>query len=156
MTDTATIGPVSILDAHLFDANTFEFGNSATRVVSSGSTITTKGQFSESYAFEIICSYDEALQLKGLVEQGELIWLNTSDLTDNDYLQHKGWVLLTALSIELENPTTLAKCAIEYIKISDHEAEYLTMDYSRGIYDGINLVPTYNITAPTYRDTRVK
>jgi hypothetical protein len=150
MTDTCTIGPVSILDAHLFDANTFEFSNSATRVVSSGSTITTKGQFSESYKFEVICSYDEALQLKGLVEQGELVWMNTSDLTDNNYLQHKGWVLLIGLSIELENPTTLAKCAIEYLKISDHEAEYLTMDYSRGFYDGINLVPTYDITTTSY------
>lgn len=148
MTDICFIGPVSIENAHIFDSNTFEFSNSAIQVVSSGSTLTTKGQYEESYEFEIICTYDEALQLKGVVEMGEMIWMNTSDLTDNDYLQHKGWVLLTQLSIELENPTSLVSCQIQYIKISDHEAEYLTMDYSRGIYDGINLSPGYDITNP--------
>lgn len=150
MTDLCTIGPVSIEHAHLFDNNTFDFSNSATRVVSSGSTITTKGQFGEQYAFELICSYDEALQLKGIVEQGEVIWMNTSDLTDNDYMQHKGWVVLTGATIDLENPTTLCNVKIEYIKISDHENEYLTMDYSRGVYDGINLTPTYDITTTVY------
>ena len=73
MTDLCTIGPVSIEHAHLFDSNTFSFSNSATRIVSSGSAIVTKGQFDEKYSFELICSYDEALQLKGLVEQGELV-----------------------------------------------------------------------------------
>jgi hypothetical protein len=151
MTDVCTIGPVSVENAHIFDSNTFNFSNSAEQVVSSGSTITSKGQYSEEYEFEIICTYDEALQLKGVVEMGELIWMNTSDLTDNDYLQHKGWVLLTNLTIELENPTTLVSCQISYVKISDHEAEYLTMDYSRGIYDGNNLTPGYDITTTSYQ-----
>ena len=151
MTDACTIGPVSITDAHLFDSNTFNFSNGATQIVSSGSTITSKGQFAEEYGFSLICTYEEALQLKGLVEMGEIIWMNTSDLTDNDYLQHKGWVILTGLQLTLENPTTLCQAAITYVKISDHEAEYLTMDYSRGIYDGINLVPTYDITSTVYQ-----
>ena len=150
MTDICTIGPVSVENAHIFDSNTFEFSNSAERVVSSGSTITTKGQYQEAYEFEIICTYEDALQLKGVVEMGEMIWMNTSDLTDNDFLQHKGWVILTSLTIELENPTQLVSCQIQYHKISDHEAEYLTMDYSRGIYDGINLVPDYDISATSY------
>ena len=151
MTDLCTIGPVSIEHAHLFDTNTFSFSNSASKIVSSGSSIVTKGQFGEEYGFELICSYDEALQLKGLVEQGELVWMNTSDLTDNDYMQHKGWVVLTSLTIDLENPTSLCNVKLEYIKISDHDAEYLTMDYSRGVYDGINLTPTYNITTTSYQ-----
>ena len=53
MTDVCTIGPVSITDAHIFDSNTFEFSNSAQQIVSSGSTITSKGQYQEAYAFEI-------------------------------------------------------------------------------------------------------
>lgn len=151
MTDLCTIGPVSIENAHLFDNNTFSFSNSASRIVSSGSTIVTKGQFDEKFSFELICSYDEALQLKGLVEQGELVYMNTSDLTDNDYMQHKGWVILTGLTVDLENPTTLCNVKLEYIKISDHEKEYLTMDYSRGIYDGINLEPGYTISQTVYQ-----
>ena len=150
MTDICFIGPVSILEAHLYENNTFEFSNSAEQIVSSNSTITTRGQYSETYGFDVVCTYDEALQLKGVVEMGEMIWMNTSDLTDNDYLQHKGWVLLTNLTMELENPTQLVSCSIEYIKISDHEAEYLTMDYSKGIYDGVSLTPEYSITTTSY------
>lgn len=151
MTDLCTIGPVSVKDAHLFDTNTFEFSSNAKRTVASGTTLFNRGQYDETYGFDIICSYDEALQLKGIVEQGQIIWMNTSDLTDNDYLQHKGWVLLTSLSVDLENPTSLVNCSIQYIKISDHEAEYLSMSYSRGIYDGVAIDPAYEPVSTVYR-----
>jgi len=150
MTDVCTIGPVSIEFGHLYENNTFTFSNSATSTVASGSTIIQPGQYMEEYGFDLICSYDEALQLKGLIEQGRPIWMNTtSDLSDNNFFQHKGWVILTEMSIEhINNVTT--QCSINYIKISDHENEYLTMDYSRGIYDGVNITPTYNIATTSY------
>ena len=150
MADLCTIGPVSILDAHLFDNNTFSFSNSATQTITSGNNITTGGQLQEEYGFDLLCTADEALQLKGVVEQGQVIWIDTSsDLSDNNYLQHKGWVILTQLSIEHMSPTIL-QCSLSYIKISDHADEYLTLDYSRGIYDGINIEPGYDITATSY------
>jgi hypothetical protein len=151
MTDLCTIGPVSIENAHLFDTNTFDFSNEATRTVASGTTLFGKGNFKEKYGFELICSYDEALQLVGLVEQGEIIWMNTSDLTDNDYMQHKGWVILTGVAVDLENPTQLANVKIDYIKISDHEKEYLDMNYTRGIYDGVNIDPAYDPVSTVYQ-----
>lgn len=150
MTDLCTIGPVSITDANLADSNTFSFSNDASRTVASGTTLFNRGQFDEEYKFDIICSYDEALQLKGIVEQGEVIWMNTSDLTDNDYFQHKGWVLLTSLDVSWEN-SLLAQCSIKYVKISDHEKEYLSMSYSRGIYDGVNIDPTYDPVSTVYQ-----
>jgi len=147
MTNLCTIGPVSITDANLYDGNTFNYTNSATKTVASGSSITTRGQYNEEYGFDIICTNGEALQLQGVVEMGEVIWMDTSnELTDNNYLQHKGWVVLTEIQTELLNPN-MVQCSIGYLKISSHENEYLTMDYSRGIYDGINLVPSYTITA---------
>lgn len=152
MTDVCIIGPVSIENAHLFDSSSYSFSNSASRIVTPGATIIKRGNFDESYAFKIICTNDEALQLKGVVEQGEIIWMNTSDLTDNDYLQHKGWVILTELSMSEENDF-LVECTISYVKVSDYENEYLTMDYSRGIYDGINIEPSYEIVNTiTYLD----
>ena len=152
MTDLCKIGPVTITDAHLYEGNTFSYGNSATNTVASGSTIISKGQYSESFGFDIIVNNAEALQLKGIVEQCEIIWMDTSsDLTDNNYLQHKGWVVLIEVKTEIISPR-LVQCSIVYIKVSDHESEYLTMDYSRGLYDGINLTPTYTITnTPTYQ-----
>ena len=146
-----TIGPVTITDAHLYDGNTFNYSNSATQTVASGSTITSKGQYTEEHGFDIICTNSEAIQLKGVVEMGEIVWMDTSnELTDNDYLQHKGWVVLTALMTELLNPN-MVQCTINYIKISAHENEYLTMDYSRGIYDGLNITPTYTIASTSYQ-----
>jgi len=151
MADLCTIGPVSITDAHLFENNSFDFSNTATQIITSGSNITTGGQLQEEYGFDILCTADEALQLKGVVEQGQIIWMDTSsDLTDNNFLQHKGWVILTQLEISHMSPTIL-QCAITYIKISDHQAEYLTMDYSKGYYDGISLIPEYSITATNYQ-----
>jgi hypothetical protein len=150
MTDKCTIGPVSILDPHLFENNKFSFSNSAVSTVASGSTITTKGQYTEELGFDIIMTIDEALQVRGVVEMGEIVWLDTSsDLTDNNYFQHKGWVLLTSMVMEHLNPTYMT-CSISYIKISDHADEYLTMDYTRGIYDGVNIEPTYDITSTVY------
>jgi hypothetical protein len=151
MADLCTIGPVSITDAHLFENNSFDFSNTATQIITSGSNITTGGQLQEEYGFDILCTADEALQLKGVVEQGQIIWMDTSsDLTDNNFLQHKGWVILTQLEISHMSPTIL-QCAITHIKISDHQAEYLTMDYSKGYYDGISLIPEYSITATNYQ-----
>ncbi len=146
MVDTCFIGPVSIADAHLFDNNEFSFSNDTTKTVTSNSNIFTRGQYSEQQSFSIVCSLDKALQLKGVVEQGEIIWMNTSDLTDNDFFQHKGWVILTRLDIDHDN-LNIATCKLDYIKISDHEKEYLAMNYSQGIYDGISFDPTYDITA---------
>lgn len=152
MTDLCTIGPVSVAEAHILDDSSWSYESSATQVVTSGATITNRGQYGESYSFAIICTVDEALQLKGVVEQGDIIWMNTAtDLTDNDYLQHKGWVILTSLGIEELNPSGDVQCTITYIKISDYESEYLTMDYSRGLYDGINIEPTYDITSTVYQ-----
>jgi hypothetical protein len=146
MADLCTIGPVSIANAHIFDASSYAFSSSATKTVVAGGTIVQRGSFTETYKFAVDCTFAQALQLKGVVEQGEVIWLNTSDLTDNDYLQHKGWVVLTSMDISEENPYNLCECTIEYIKISDYEGEYLTMDYSRGLYDGINIEHTYEPT----------
>jgi len=151
MTNLCTIGPVSITDANLYDGQTFNYSNSATKTVASGSSITTRGQYGEEFGFDIICTNSEALQLRGVVEMGEVIWMDTSnELTDNNFLQHKGWVVLTSLETELINPN-MVQMSINYVKISDHENEYLTMDYSRGIYDGVNLVPSYTIATTTYQ-----
>jgi hypothetical protein len=150
MTNLCTIGPVTITDANLYDGNTFNYTNSTTRTVTSGSSITTRGQFDEEYGFDIICTNSQFIQLQGVVEMGEIIWMDSSsELTDNNYLQHKGWVVLTELTSELLNPN-MVQCSIKYIKISAHENEYLTMDYSRGIYDGISLNPSYTIANTSY------
>ena len=144
MTDLAKIGPISIERAHLFDNSTFSFTNSATKTVASGSVISNSGQYLDDYSFEIMCTFAQALQLRGLVEQGLPIWIDTSsDLTDNDYFQHKGWVILTELVVDTASPK-LAHVGIKYIKISDYENEWFTMDYSNGILDGISLPITYN------------
>ena len=144
MTDLAKIGPISIARAHLYDNSTFSFTNGAVTTVASGSIITSSGQFNDTYSFEIMCTFPQALQLRGLVEQGLPIWIDTSsDLTDNNYFQHKGWVILQELVVDTASPA-LAHVGIKYIKISDYENEWFTMDYSTGIYDGISLPITYN------------
>lgn len=150
MTDLASIGPVSITDAQLWDNNQFSISSGSNKVIASGTTIFTKGQFEQTESFSIICSQDDALQLKGLVEIGEPVWINTStDITDNDYLQHKGWYILKSIDFELVN-LSLVQCNIDCELISTHLSEYLTLDYSTGAYDGLALDYTFEPTTTTY------
>lgn len=147
-TDTLLIGPVEIPHAHITDASTYNYKSSATGTSMEHGTIYTKGAFSDTYKFQIVCSQDQAQQIRGLVEQGEMIFINTSDTGDNDSFQHKGWVILTELDVDEENFYTCT-CTISYVKISDYENEWLTMDYSNGLYDGVPLETTYIPTSTT-------
>jgi len=151
MTDLCSIGPVSITQAMLWDNNNFSITSGSNKTTTYGTTIFTKGQFESSESFEVICTFDEAFQLKGLVEIGEPVFIDAStDLTDNDYFQHKGWYLLTDIDFEHLNATYM-KCSIDCQFISSYSNEYLTMDYSTGYYDGIALDYTYIPTSNVYQ-----
>ena len=150
MADLSSIGPVSIDQAMQWDDNNFSVSSGSAKTVASGASVFTKGQFSQEESFSIICTFDEALQLKGLVEIGEPVWIDSStNLTDNNYFQHKGWYLLTGIDFTHLNPKYM-QCEIGCVMIATHLSEYLTLDYSKGNLDGIALDITYEPSNTVY------
>jgi hypothetical protein len=144
------IGPLTITAAQLWDGNVFSASSGGNKSVSAGATIFIKGSFESNESFTIIVTNDQALQIKGLVEIGEPVWIDTADtLTDNDFLQHKGWYLLTNVDFELLN-TNKVQCTIECELISTNLNEYLTLDYTKGNIDGTSLDITYEPANTVY------
>lgn len=143
MADECMIGPVSVAKAHLMDNNSYD---------------------GASESFEIICTHWQYRQLQGLIEdsyvaQGSMgvticsgtnpwapTYINTA--TDfgygDDVLIHKGWYILTGLSLSSMENLQLVKCKLTGIKISAYMNEYLTMDYTTGVNDGTSLASTYS------------
>lgn len=151
ISDECKIGPISITDPHLKEGN--KYG-------------TDEDNLEE---FSVICTYPEAQALIGLsngVTSKETgygvsiiynnnpwnpVYIDTSNgLTDNEYLQHKGWYVLNNVTIDDDEFLDKVQIRIMAYKVSQNEKEYLTMNYTTGVNDGTRRDNSYNETIATY------
>lgn len=143
MTDNALIGPISVTAGYIFESD--EPGN---------------GDGTEK--FDIICTQQQAIQIKGLVtpvnktRYGNRYYINFDDpnwglipldaaidLADNDYINYRGigYILIDA-QIKSESPK-LTTVTLTVEKILGNLTDYLQMDYTTGINDGTELTNDY-------------
>lgn len=143
MSDYCKIGPISIHNPHLVDGSSYK---------------TTEEEF------EVYCTHWQYKQLLSLIDEGfnsqgtmgvtilngdnpwSPVYIDSSLLiSDNDYLKHKGWYIVTNVEISDIYLNKYLKAKITVSKVSSLQNEMLTMDYTTGVMDGTGLDSTYSL-----------
>ena len=144
MSDYCQIGPISINAPHLVDGDSYK---------------TTEEEF------EVYCTHWQYKQLLSLIDEGfnsqgamgvtilngnnpwSPVYIDSSLLiSDNDYLKHKGWYIVSGVEISDIYLNKHLKAKITVTKVSSLQGEMLTMDYTTGATDGTTLDSTYSNT----------
>jgi len=111
--------------------------------------------------FDVVCSPTDAIRIQGLqtdviqdTDNGKNILTQTGigwgllpidasvPLTDNDFLNHRGYGIITDVTFDELNPLQ-TQVHIGFVQIAGNLNEYLSMDYTSGIGDGTVLASNY-------------
>lgn len=151
MAESIKIGPITIVDrAHLYEGNTHPSEVEINRANFGNLSIETFGGVNEGLeTFKIQCTNAEALQIRGVMKQRQIVWIDTStNLVANEDFRHRGWYLLAKADPSFNLGPGRVTLDITARKISPNAGEFMEMDYTPGVNDGTEVYSEYIETTP--------
>jgi hypothetical protein len=150
---SSKIGPITLTRPQLIDGNAHTLEEATTKTVGGGTTIISKKVPTRGENFTLLCTHDESLQIQGLVEQGEIVWVDTSTtLSDNSSYVHRGWYILTSANPNFDGNLGPNYVTLEVVGdcVSRDENDYFEMNYTPGVKDGTTINTNYINTQISY------
>ena len=154
MATVAWIGPIAFEVYALIEGDNWntesEVNVSSARGVN---MVSPKGIHTTSDSFSIDCTAQQAFDLYELSRRDELVWIDSTANYNIYQFPHRGWYYIKNVSLTERYHTNYFNVAIEIIKITNNQYDYLKMDYTNGIEDNTTLTHTYDDVTATHHLT---